>query len=509
MRVITTLLRLFVGILFIISGLIKSNDPTGFSYKLDEYFTVFADDLSPEADSLTVSISDLDGETTKSVAIPNEINSLNFNYKNSEWIRVDIDEETTIYISTGSVDFAGQRLLDLELNASDTGELLYKGSIAIKHGQESIYNGEIVMTGLQIAAHSADIDITSFQQETPWYVSFLKGLRDYALLFAIGICLIEILLGLALLIGFAPKLTLWSLLGMLIFFGFLTWYSAFFNKVTDCGCFGDAIKFTPWQSFFKDLILLFATLIIFIGKKHLTAVFSKPASVKFLTVCTLIAGGYSLYCWHYLPVKNFLKFKEGTDIRKEMEVPEGGRESDHIIREYLYENNGESIVVKWDSDDNSFTPNINPEWKYVGLGKETILEERTEPNIHDFKIMDETLSNDYTEDFFTNGRWKLLIVMNDLEKTRISSIEQIKAIIEDWRKQGNEVYILTASEASEVQEFRHMHQISEPFYYGDKTNLKSIIRSNPGLLLIDSSTVVGTWPSTRLPDTEKLSELTK
>ena len=92
----------------------------------------------------------------------------------------------------------------------------------------------------------------------------LPFLIPFALIFAIFVCIVEVVLGVMLLVGYQKKLTLWSLLAMLIFFGFLTFYSAYFNKVTDCGCFGDAIKFTPWQSFAKDIVLLVAALIIFL-----------------------------------------------------------------------------------------------------------------------------------------------------------------------------------------------------------------------------------------------------
>ena len=98
----------------------------------------------------------------------------------------------------------------------------------------------------------------------------LPFFEPWALQLAIIICVIEIVLGVAVLLGSKIKLVSWSLLLMIIFFTFLTFYSAYFNKVTDCGCFGDALKFTPWQSFTKDVILFFFIAIIFIRQKHIT-----------------------------------------------------------------------------------------------------------------------------------------------------------------------------------------------------------------------------------------------
>src|SRR5690554_5161297 len=93
----------------------------------------------------------------------------------------------------------------------------------------------------------------------------LGFLMPYTLLLAIVLVIFEVLLGMMLLLGSSKRFTLWSLLLMIVFFTFLTFYSAYYNKVTDCGCFGDAIPLTPWESFYKDIVLLILILIIFIG----------------------------------------------------------------------------------------------------------------------------------------------------------------------------------------------------------------------------------------------------
>ena len=97
----------------------------------------------------------------------------------------------------------------------------------------------------------------------------LEFLVPYALILALLVVIFEVMLGIMLLLGYAKKFTIWSLLAMIVFFTFLTFYSAYFNKVTDCGCFGDAIKLTPWESFTKDVILLVLILILFFGKQYI------------------------------------------------------------------------------------------------------------------------------------------------------------------------------------------------------------------------------------------------
>ncbi len=509
MKIIVNLLRILVGLLFIFSGLIKSNDPTGFSYKLDEYFTVFADDLSAKQDSLDLTISTLDGENNYKQAILSDLNSLQLIASNSPWVEIELDEETSLNISTANIQFAGQPIEEYELNASEGDSIVHEVQYRVSLGSRILQEGNFEFINGKQDAVKIEIPTQEYAKSNSWIVGFLDSLRDYALALAIFICVVEIILGIALLIGWAPKFTIWMLLLMILFFTFLTWYSAQFDKVTDCGCFGDAIKLTPWQSFNKDLILLIAVLIIWFGMRYVKPIFSNPFSVRLLTVFTLASTALSLYCWHYLPVKNFLKFKEGADIRKQMQVPDGGRETDHVVREYIYDDNGEEVKVVWDSDDNSFTPNIDKAWTFLRVGDEKVLEKRDEPPIHDFKIMDETQSADYVEDFFNGHRWKIMIVMNDLDKSDIGSMDRLKELITAWKEAGHEIYPLTASESSQVEEFRHEHQLDVPFYYGDKTNLKSIIRSNPGLVLVDSTTVVKTWPSTRLPKAKRLLKFTK
>ena len=106
----------------------------------------------------------------------------------------------------------------------------------------------------------------------------MEFLVPYSLIMAVCIVILEVLLGVMLLLGYAKRFTLISLMALIVFFTFLTFYSAYFDKVTDCGCFGDAIKLTPWESFTKDVILLALIVVLVLGRKHLQPIFSKNCS---------------------------------------------------------------------------------------------------------------------------------------------------------------------------------------------------------------------------------------
>jgi hypothetical protein len=139
--------------------------------------------------------------------------------------------------------------------------------------------------------------------------------------------------------------------------------------------------------------------------------------------------------------------------------------------------------------------------------RDKLISEGYEPEIHDFKIMDETRNNDYVDDFFANDTaHKILIVINEVEKVNTEAMSELKDIIKACKKEGIDIYPLTASNSETVDAFRHEYQLDIPFYYGDKTNLKSIIRSNPGLVLFDGNVVQKNWPSTRLPSVKQFLE---
>jgi len=355
-----------------------------------------------------------------------------------------------------------------------------------------------------------ETNISAYVKPDNWAVGLFNWLRNYALFMAIFVSWLEAILGFAILIGWQPKFTLWSLILLSTFFAFLVLYSWMYDKVTDCGCFGSALPMTPKESFlYKNLPIAILLLVLYVGRKHIKPIFSNAFGVKVLTILTLLMVGFSMYCKHYLPVVDFLHYSEGTDIRAEMKVPEGKRATDHIQTTYLYkakDGSGATINVVYDSDKNTFEPKIDySKWAYDKVLEEKTIEKAYEPPIHDFAFYNAEQDNNYIDDFWLKEK-KLLLVVHDVEKANPKAIKEVREIAKQWTADGHEFWALTASPKEAVEVFRHENQISEfDFYYGDNTNLKSIIRSNPGLLLItDTSVVKKVWPSTRLPKYKKI-----
>jgi len=496
MRYLANFFRISVGFLFIFSGLIKSNDPTGFSYKLDEYFSVFSADLEPTQDTLNFYFN----TKSRSDTFYLTINSNQPEYRLSTYLKPWelVSDDTTIYNRKISFQINQQDIFITNVETTDTTDQL--GELHCSVRDKLIKTKKIFNT----PQNTISVDVSPFIIPNSIFVNFFQKLRSFSVPIAIGICVFEILLGLALILGWAPRLIILSILTLTLFFTFLTWYSAYYNKVTDCGCFGDAIKLSPWQSFYKDIVLGIASLIIAFGIRFVKPLFSPPFSVKILTTSLIISVGFSLYCWHYLPVKNFLKFKKGNDIYELATVPEGAP-TDVYENIFVYAKDGVNEEFTLDDISNR---DLQKEG-YVFVDRiDKLINKGYEPEIHDFKIMDVDRTNDYVEDFYADSGYKVLLVFSDIEKTNTQAVDEIKSIIRFCNKNEITLYPLTASKSEDVNSFIKKYELNIPFYYGDKTNLKSIIRSNPGLVLLQKNTVIENWPSTRLPSEKELTSIT-
>ncbi|SDH02047.1 BT_3928 family protein [Psychroflexus sediminis] len=306
----------------------------------------------------------------------------------------------------------------------------------------------------------------------------LEFLVPYALVLAIFIVIYELLLGVSLLIGYAPKFTRWSLLLMILFFTFLTFYSAYFNKVTDCGCFGDAIPLTPWQSFIKDVILLILILILFFNEKYLKPIFAK-ASLKWIVF--VMAIGCLYFAYHvlmHLPAIDFRAYKIGTHIPTAMTYPEGAQEAVYEY-EWTFEVDGEKQTY--------FTNGSYPDvaGEFIGVNTKLIDEGYTPP-IHDFSLMKN--GQNYTDELMQEDKL-LMVVAYNLSKTETEGWTEIKSAVEKASQENFKIIGLTASGEEAISKFKGNFNLDFEFYFADETAIKTIIRANPGLVVIKKGTI--------------------
>jgi hypothetical protein len=315
------------------------------------------------------------------------------------------------------------------------------------------------------------------------------ALEPYALYFSIFLSALEIILGVALLLRWRLKTILWSLLAMIVFFTFLTFYSAYFNKVTDCGCFGDAIKLTPWESFTKDIVLLVLIVVLLFTRRYLPAPATGKGPALAMACTTALSFGLGIYAYNHEPFLDFRAYKVGNDLPRLM------KPSAPLKYKYVMEKNGQTEEFTDYPKDSTF--------KFVEM---VALNPEAGPRITDFSIWND--AGDFTPHIFEGN--KLLIIVQDVRKTNAASFTDINALVAEVEKLGTPKVVplvLTASSSQDFDVFRHEVNLAVPYYFGDGTVLKTMMRANPGIMLLKNGRVVGKWHHNDVPSADTIREL--
>jgi len=520
MKYITHIFRILVGALFIFSGFIKSNDTKGFGIKLHEYFEVFANDFEAKQDTFSIiftspwheeeyEISLYEGEKNKTYTVNSTLSEESF-----EVIFEDIDSATGV--KKESVRMARELIIACaqatniilrdtlyEADSLKAGDL----KVAAAINSKNFYNKThpLIISKIEIME---SIDVSKYLKKSSWIVGFLKSLGAYADGIAIFLVLLELLLGFCLLIGFKTKLTVWALLLMTLFFTFLTFYSAYFNKVTDCGCFGDAIKLRPWESFQKDVILTVLILWLFFTSHFIRPLFSLPFSKSLLLVMMFFCAFFTMYCYLYLPVFDFLKYSEGSDLRKRISTPKGELTQDIVEKIMIYKDSAnKEISIVYNSERNSFTPNIPLGATFFKLVSEKILKIAYKPEIHDWLNIIDQNGIDVSDSIMLSKGYTLLLISSSLSDVHKNVQPKINKLYESWLKTNAKFYALTSSGNPEIAKYTSEKDVKYPFCLADNKLLASMIRSNPGLILIKDGIVLKRWSFRNLPKPEKLVAL--
>ncbi|GAA0886940.1 MULTISPECIES: BT_3928 family protein [Sphingobacterium] len=353
-------------------------------------------------------------------------------------------------------------------------------------------------------------DPTGFGYKLQEYfeVFHLTAFNEYATAIAVVICGFEILLGALLLLGVYANTVAWGLLLLILFFTFLTFYSAFFEVVTSCGCFGDAIPLTPWQSFSKDLVLLALILIIFFNRKQLRSIIKGSGNQFVATVITaIISLGIGIYTVNYLPFIDFLPYKVGNNLPSLMVLPEG-KQGDLFEQIYTMKNKktGETKKVNdkvymadklWEDES----------WEIIGEPESKLVKKGYDIPIPDLLITDAD-GADHTQEIIANPYYNLVIVAKDLSSANIDAIQKINQTAIQLTKDYNglRVVLLTASASKDAQYLSDKMQLIAEIFYADLIPLKSMVRANPGVLLLKGGNVVGKWHYNNFPDAKTIED---
>jgi uncharacterized membrane protein YphA (DoxX/SURF4 family) len=336
-----------------------------------------------------------------------------------------------------------------------------------------------------------------------FHITFLNGL---ALSMAVLLCALEMILGFALLIGVRAKQVAWGLLLIIIFFAFLTFYSAFFKVVQTCGCFGDAIPLTPWQSFSKDLVLLLLIVVLFSNRALINPLFSFKTGERLLIVSVTISVGFGLYTYNFLPVIDFLPYKIGVNIPNAMKTPPGAMPDEFELTYNL--KNKRTGETKTMTDKEYMKTGIwkDNNWQVVGNPESKLVKKGFTPKITDLIIQD-AQRNDYTQEILSNPFYTLIIVAYDLKKTDDYAINRINALSVNLVQNFNgRTILLTSASAKDAEAYSKKHNIVSEIYYVDEVPLKEMVRSNPGVILMKNGTIINKWHYHTVPDYDHLAK---
>lgn len=514
MKILTSAARIFVGLLFMFSGFIKSNDPKGTGIKLNEYFDVFASDFQRTQDSILISFSDNFGNQDSSWQYLNVNDSIKYLQVNRSFVNKVVSTESS-EDTAATFDTTSSMSTELFIVLDDNNLFKHKYrlkdendkhlvKIKVSTGSDSVlFSDNFIISSASKLEVVLPLKVYPFVQKEHILVGFFRGLKPLSVWFSVILCILEIVLGFAILIGWKPKLTAWAILITIVFFTFLTWYSAYYNKVTDCGCFGDFIKLEPWTSFYKDLVLLVFIVFLFIRRKHIVPLFSPLFSWNAMSVITIASTSFSVYCKSYLPVWDFLPYKVCNNINQLMVPPAGLRDRDSVQMVFIVEKDQvrKSLMMT------DYMKAMGEGWKYVDR-KDSIVIKAWKSPIHDFdfSIRDDNSIN-IKDSILKSDAWQILIISGDLKEANDDAWPDIQQLANDAKAKGLNVYAVTSSSLEEADIFVSEHQLPFKFNNADNVLLKTMMRSNPGIIFWHHATVMGKWSSRNIPKISKLEKL--
>ncbi len=271
----------------------------------------------------------------------------------------------------------------------------------------------------------------------------------------------------------------------------LTLWLAVADPVEDCGCFGDAVVLTNWETFAKNVVLLACTLVVFRRPMMMVRFISKTNQWIILNYTVLFILVSSVYCLYYLPILDFRPYHVGADIRKGMEFPEGA-EQPQFETTFVLEKNGTR---------KEFTVDDYPDSTWTFVDSRTVQTAAGYvPEIHDFYMQTLDGEEDVTDKILDEEGYAFLLISPHIEQADDLNFGDIDMIYEYCMDHGYSFRCLTASSGDAIQRWRDITGAEYEFLHADETTLKTVIRSNPGLVLLKHGVVLWKWSHNDLPE---------
>ena len=322
-------------------------------------------------------------------------------------------------------------------------------------------------------------------------------LPDWALVIvAIALGALEFSLGVFMLFAVRRHMVSKLTLALMSVMTALTVWIYIADPVKDCGCFGDALKLTNGETLLKNIVLIACATLVAWRPADMARFISRTNQwiVRYYTITYIIVT--SVYCLYTLPIFDFRPYRVGTNIKQGMEIPEGA-EQPEFESTFILRKNGVTREFTLDNSPDST-------WEYVDT-KTVQTKKGYEPPIHDFAITTNDTGEDITEQVLTKKGYTFLLVSPRLAVADDSNFGDIDQIYEYAEENGVDFFCLTASTNEDIERWRELTGAEYTFCNADETTLKTMIRSNPGLILLKDGTIIGKWSHNALPQTDDLT----
>ena len=308
--------------------------------------------------------------------------------------------------------------------------------------------------------------------------------------------MVEFCLGVFLFFGIRRIITPYMMVLIMCFMTPLTLWVALYNPVSDCGCFGDAVTLSNWETFGKNVVLLIMSLVLLKWRKFITPL----VTVRLDWLIAIYGFVYifivGVYCYNYLPIFDFRPYHVGADIAQGMIVPEG-------MKPTIYESR---FILQKDGEEKEFTLEDYPDSTWTFVDSKTVVKEKGyEPPIQDFSILRMEDGEDITEAVLSDENYTFLLVAHQLGLSDDGSIDLINELYDYSLEYGYGFYCLTSSPEEDIELWKENTGAEYPFCLVDNITLKTMIRSNPGLMLLKKGVVYQKWSVSSLPDEYELS----
>ncbi len=315
----------------------------------------------------------------------------------------------------------------------------------------------------------------------------MSGLTSISLTLSVLMIGFEIIAGIGLLLGAAFRTFSFLLLLLTLFFTFLTAYVYLTDKIKECGCFGDCIKISNAETFWKDVVLTILVVVLFIYRKRIQPVFNGKITFVLMTITVIFAFGIQWKTLNYLPYYDCLAYKKGANIWEKMQAPPGST-PDVYKNVMTYEKEGK----RQDFDETNY-PWQDSTWKFVDNKPVLIKKGNADPAIKDF-VLNNYTGNDLTESILKTPGYTFFLFIKDVKKASRENIDRMQTLITTANQLNVPFYVLSSSAKSDADKFAADYKLQgAQWLIIDGTVSKTAMRSNPGLMLLKDGTIQNKW----------------